>query len=279
MALFFKRLFIICFVVIATNQVHSQPNNGNSNAHQSQPNQNIAVPQPLKVALEPDQQEIESEKGYKARQEERDQSNALWNKIGLLVNGFLFVLVLIQSIFSYRALIEAKNAVQASQRQADASEKALKATREHFNLTERPAIGLDRIFWDRREDGFLLSKIVMVNSGKIYAEIIEQSTWFGDLMDVPEGFWNGTAVPEPGEPLISPNKTGFMHANAKREVVMAWIHPAQMQELDNKSRAVLLWLKLRYKGRTSKIYTFESYVLYDPDIRGFKDCPTHNYAD
>lgn len=130
---FFILVFTFCFAcsfVNGQNKSHSQANSNGSNNQQSQANQNITITEPVKVSLEPDKEQIESEKGYKTRQEKRDEANATWSRTGIVVSSLLFILVLIQAIISHRQLKEMKA-------QAKAMQDGLKETRKIIEQNER----------------------------------------------------------------------------------------------------------------------------------------------
>lgn len=262
----FLRCLCLC-VCVFVYQAHSQPNNGNTNTKQSQANQNIAIPQPLKVALEPDQQEIESEKGYKKRQEERDQSNAFWNKWGIGINSALFVLVLIGAYISHRQL--------------RSMEAGLKQTKDLFDAAQRPSIGIEN-----GEVTFAVGevpKVVLIarNFGKSPAKVIS-TKGYSNLYNVATG-WKDTCPPpvteRPGEGMIS---SPVLPPSAILRLPYAMDEPvedgAEFLRYESGLDAVFVWCRIQYKGLESdKIFTTEYYARYYVGL-GFAVCDHHNEA-
>lgn len=147
-------LLIVIFTtyfVFGHYQVHCQNNQNSNNNQQTQPNQNVTVTEPVKVLLEPDIEQIESEKGYKTRQEKRDETNATWNRTGIVINSLLFILVLVQAFLSLRGLREMrrqadivesqavtmKEQAETMQIQAKVMEDTLEETRSIIKQNER----------------------------------------------------------------------------------------------------------------------------------------------
>jgi hypothetical protein len=127
--IFFFIVFTFCFAhsfVSGQNNPQSQNNSNDSQSEQPKTNQNVTITEPVKVLLEPDTEQIESEKGYKARQEQRDETNALWNRAGVIINSLLFILVLIQAYFSLRALNQMQRQASTMEKQAETMQGQLK---------------------------------------------------------------------------------------------------------------------------------------------------------
>lgn len=187
-SIFFLAVFICCFaqsLVVGQNNAHSQNNNNGGQTEQSKTNQNVTITEPIKVLLESDREQIEAEKGYKARQEKRDETNAAWNRAGIIINSLLFVLVLIQALFSYRALLQVQRQASIMETQAKLMEASLEETRRTisennrtFQIGNRAYLGAKRgkLKQPVEVEQPIEAEIEFVNKGNTPAFVINSTT-------------------------------------------------------------------------------------------------------
>lgn len=171
-----------------------------------------------------------------------------------------------------------KSIVRASQRQAKAAEETLKQTRTHFELTERPFLGMEKIFPSPNQEGNISLVGIVVNSGRVIAKIVSQEVFAG-LIDYTDDIENGD-TPEPGE-AVKALGVGFIPLHTPRELTYHTLTPDEWKSVVDKEVFLFVWVKIIYEGIgvADTPYTMESYSVYNRIDGRFYGCPTHNYAD
>ncbi len=165
--------------------------------------------------------------------------------------------------------------VTATQRQAVASEKALKMTRDHFEYIERPVLGFEQITAARMPNGEGSAIGLLVNSGKVPGRMVMQVTGGaflptrGDIMnyDYPD------VVPPTTKLLGAPT----LHIGGKREVHFMPISSDDWKEVKAESKILFVYCKFIYRGLGSeREFLLEHFSAYNPRTGVFVECPTHN---
>lgn len=163
-----------------------------------------------------------------------------------------------------------KSAIKAAQRQATAAEKTLKQTREHFEMSERPALGFEEISAVLMSNGVAGVVGVLVNSGKMPAKIISQSRSWGYI---PAGgdIDSVNAPPDELPPnIVEVRGISTIHLGGRREIHFCSISPEEWGDLKSERAILLIWAKFVYTSlMDTREFILEHYSAYNPRTNVF----------
>jgi hypothetical protein len=130
--LFFHKVFILLIVIFLFGQyqIHSQQNQNSTSNQNNKRIQEVAISHPIDVSIRPNVEELEADKNYRDRQENRDKTNAYLNERNFWLNTFLFIAILATGGISFFQL-------KSMRQQAQTMQDTLKTTKDFFYIDNR----------------------------------------------------------------------------------------------------------------------------------------------
>ncbi len=197
-------------------------------------------------------------------------------------NGDQFWNVFIIGSVTWLILVTAWVQIDVNRRQWQAMQDGLKQTREMFELTERPSLGLDFpiTVWPRDErdltKGFDV-KVVIRNFGRSPAVKGDALLVIGFPLsaEIPSN-----ACPEPLRVDGDGGRSRLVIPAGGNAILRGDLTEDEFTEIQQGTRTLLVWVSLEYWGVNGREapYTFEYYGRLDIKTGYYEVCQNHNEA-
>ena len=172
--------------------------------------------------------------------------------------------------------------VHEAHRQTLASEKVLKKTIEHFEMTERPFLGLEGEINARPAIGDIPKRLITTikNFGRLPAVNI-QSRFITGIVNTAEIIGKGCPEPQIGESEdFGFESVSVLPVNSYHEIFSPILTDEEMAEIGSGRKMLFVWITVSYcKTLNQRIpYVFEYYARFSIDPQVYLICQNHNRA-
>jgi len=180
-----------------------------------------------------------------------------WNDPLIILNVFLFLAMCGQAIIFFMQFREMR--------------KNLKQTRDLFELSERPSLGIN-FFLDILPGNHMSVDIEIKNSGKSPARnmIVRHEVTSVLSTEI-------TTCPEPQrDTLGDPGSQFVLPVNG---VIIRRSKITNGEKINDGDEIIFAWIRITYESVGGSPYFIEAYSQYDFQSKGFRYCPIYNDAN